>query len=227
MIYAMSDLHGCYDKYIKMLNKISFSDSDTLYILGDVVDRGDGGIKLLQDMCERKNAITLRGNHDYLACYLLKALCFNADISFADNITDKFNMWLYDGGAPTYDAFTALTPKEQNKIIAYLNTFLIYDEVYCGGNNFFLAHTVPEKKRMEQFDKLLWQEFITGEPEYEKEYSPNKYIVTGHTPTGFIDKAYKGRVYRKNNHIAIDCGAVFGNPLGCICLDTLEEFYTE
>lgn len=120
-----------------------------------------------------------------------------------------------------------LTPKEQNKIIAYLNTFLIYDEVYCGGNDFFLAHTVPEKKRMEQFDKLLWQEFITGEPEYEKEYFPDKYIVTGHTPTGFIDKAYKGKVYRKNNHIAIDCGAVFGNPLGCICLDTLEEFYTE
>ena len=109
----------------------------------------------------------------------------------------------------------------------YLNTFLIYDEVYCGGNDFFLAHTVPEKKRMEQFDKLLWQEFITGEPEYEKGYFPDKYIVTGHTPTGFIDKAYKGRVYRKNNHIAIDCGAVFGNPLGCICLDTLEEFYTE
>ena len=34
VIYAMSDLHGCYDKYIKMLEKISFSDSDTLYILG-------------------------------------------------------------------------------------------------------------------------------------------------------------------------------------------------
>lgn len=91
----------------------------------------------------------------------------------------------------------ALTPKEQNKIIAYLNTFLIYDEVYCGGNDFFLAHTVPEKKRMEQFDKLLWQEFITGEPEYEKEYFPERYIVTGHTPTGFIEKAYKGRIYIK------------------------------
>lgn len=83
----------------------------------------------------------------------------------------------------------------------YLNSFLIYDEVHCGKNDFFLAHTVPEKKRIEQFNKLLWQEFITGEPEYEKEYFPDKYIVTGHTPTGFIDKAYKGRIYIKNNHI--------------------------
>ena len=36
MIYAMSDLHGYYDKYTKMLEKITFSDDDTLYILGDV-----------------------------------------------------------------------------------------------------------------------------------------------------------------------------------------------
>ena len=34
MIYAMSDLHGCYDKYINMLEKINFSNNDTLYILG-------------------------------------------------------------------------------------------------------------------------------------------------------------------------------------------------
>ena len=34
MIYAMSDLHGCYEKYIKLLEKIKFSNNDTLYILG-------------------------------------------------------------------------------------------------------------------------------------------------------------------------------------------------
>lgn len=44
MIYAVSDLHGCYDKYRKMLEQIKFCDTDTLYVLGDVVDRGDGGL---------------------------------------------------------------------------------------------------------------------------------------------------------------------------------------
>ena len=52
-------------------------------------------------------------------------------------------------------------------------------------------------------------------------------IVTGHTPTGFIDPEYTGQIWKGNNHIAIDCGAVFGNPLGCICLDTMEEIYVE
>ena len=71
MIYAISDLHGCYDKYVRMLEKINFNDSDTLYILGDIVDRGSDGIKILLDIYNRKNVIALRGNHDYLAHYLL------------------------------------------------------------------------------------------------------------------------------------------------------------
>ena len=36
MIYAMSDLHGEYEKFLAMLEKIQFQDSDTLYLLGDL-----------------------------------------------------------------------------------------------------------------------------------------------------------------------------------------------
>ena len=69
--------------------------------------------------------------------------------------------------------------------------------------------------------------FIMGEAEYEETYLEDKIIITGHTPTGFIDPEYIGRIWKGNNHIAIDCGAVFGNPLGCICLDTMEEIYVK
>ncbi len=109
----------------------------------------------------------------------------------------------------------------------FLNTFQIHEELEVNGNKFFLSHTVPEKEKFDNFEALMWQEFIVGEPDYDKQYSQDKFIVTGHTPTGLIDPDYKGRIYKKNNHICIDCGAVFGNPLGCICLDTLEEFYVE
>ena len=226
MIYVMSDLHGCYDKYMKMLGKIQFGENDTLYILGDVVDRGDGGIKILQDMMTRRNVIPLRGNHDYLAHQLLNIISRSGDM-YDDKFVEMYQLWMLDGGGPTCDAFMDLPAEQQKRILAYLNSFLIYDEVEAGGNNFFLSHTVPEKERMLKFDSLLWQEFIVGEPEYEKEYFPDKYVVTGHTPTGFIDENYTGKIFKGNNHIAIDCGAVFDNPLGCICLDTLEEFYVE
>lgn len=41
MTYVMSDLHGMYDKFIAMLEKIDFSDSDELFIIGDIIDRGN------------------------------------------------------------------------------------------------------------------------------------------------------------------------------------------
>jgi len=40
MTYAVSDIHGCYDKYRELLRVIRFCPKDTLYVLGDVIDRG-------------------------------------------------------------------------------------------------------------------------------------------------------------------------------------------
>ena len=59
MTYVMSDIHGCYDKYVKVLEKINFSEGDILYILGDVVDRGPNGMKVLLNIAEHKNIILM------------------------------------------------------------------------------------------------------------------------------------------------------------------------
>ena len=48
MTYVISDIHGCYDKYMQMLDKIKFKDSDEMYVLGDVVDRGEYPVKVLR-----------------------------------------------------------------------------------------------------------------------------------------------------------------------------------
>ena len=221
MIYAMSDLHGCYDLYIKMLEKINFSEKDTLYILGDVIDRGDGGIKILLDMMGRKNIIPLLGNHDYTCAYLLKRLKSKA----TPELKEIFKDWLCDGGLTTYEAYKKLNEKEKQEILEYLKCFSIFEELETQSGKFFLSHTVPSKEAMEDFDNIDWHELIIGHTEYDKKYFDDKYIVTGHTPTALIDYTSKGKILEINNHIAIDCGAVFNGTLGCICLDTLEKYY--
>ena len=40
MNYAISDIHGNFKTFMAMLEKIKFSDKDTLYIIGDLCDRG-------------------------------------------------------------------------------------------------------------------------------------------------------------------------------------------
>ena len=221
----MSDLHGCYDKYIKMLEKINYSDNDTLYILGDVVDRGNDGIKILLDLMSRKNVVVLRGNHDFVAHKLLYSSVFPENITDFDAIAEDFMLWFKDGGEITFKQFQKLPESEKISLLKFINSLLIYEEIDVGENSFFLSHTIPTKEKMLDFESCKWQDFIIGEPEYDKRYFTDKFIVTGHIPTGLISKQHTGRIYRNNNHIAIDCGAVFGNPLGCICLDNFKEFY--
>lgn len=43
----MSDIHGNYKKFRLMLERIDFKEEDTLYILGDVIDRGTKGLSIL------------------------------------------------------------------------------------------------------------------------------------------------------------------------------------
>ena len=45
--YVISDIHGEYDKFVELLDKIKLQDTDTLYILGDILDRGPHPIKTL------------------------------------------------------------------------------------------------------------------------------------------------------------------------------------
>ena len=53
MHYVMSDIHGQYGMYKKMLKKIHFTDDDHLYIIGDAIDRGLESIPLLLDIMLR------------------------------------------------------------------------------------------------------------------------------------------------------------------------------
>ena len=64
MHYVISDVHGRYDLFLRMLERIGFCERDTLYLLGDCIDRGPDGIAMLLDVMERPNVIPFLGNHE-------------------------------------------------------------------------------------------------------------------------------------------------------------------
>lgn len=72
MIYAVSDIHGRWEKYRALLERLSREDPDyTLYLLGDSIDRGKGGCRILLDAMKRPNVISLLGNHEFSAAVCL------------------------------------------------------------------------------------------------------------------------------------------------------------
>lgn len=130
MIYVMSDLHGCFDKYLLMLEKIKLSEKDTLYILGDVVDRGADGVRILLDIAKRKNVVLLRGNHDDTALIILKNL-FAKESKLNDQVmADMIQLWRLDGGEQTLKQFLACSSEDRKSAMMVLSYSLIYEELW-------------------------------------------------------------------------------------------------
>ena len=65
-VYAIGDLQGCYDPFRRLLDAIRFEpDRDTLWLTGDLVNRGPKSLKTLRYVREIRNSvITVLGNHD-------------------------------------------------------------------------------------------------------------------------------------------------------------------
>lgn len=66
MIYCVSDIHGRIDLFEKLLETINFSNNDTIYVLGDSIDRG-GGFAVLEkiiELQEKGQAKFIQGNHE-------------------------------------------------------------------------------------------------------------------------------------------------------------------
>ena len=233
MQYAVSDIHGCYDKYIQLLHRLGLKDSDTLYVLGDMIDRGPDGLKILMDISMRPNVVPFLGNHEYAALTCLPWLMeeLTEENTEPDVLLWRLKSvqgWMSDGGDKTVAAFRRLSPDVRQDVLDILEDLTDYEETEAGGREFVLVHAglggfSPDKA----LDDYQLDELILSRPEPGETYFPHKYLVCGHTPTPYYTGARPedARIYRKDMMIAIDCGCVSGGPLGCLCLDTLEEIY--
>lgn len=233
MRYIISDIHGCYHEYMELLNKIKFSDKDELYILGDAVDRGPEPIKVLKDIMNRRNAVFIIGNHDFIMYTLMRKLAVeitaeNVDnYLVADDILD-YNLWMQDGGQVTAEQFRALSKEEKADILEFLSEALLYETIVYGGKRYILVHAglanFSPDKDLDDYDLY---DFLEERADYSKRYYPdeNTYLVTGHTPTIYIDGWRKAEVYNKNGHIAIDCCCVESGKLAAYCIETEEVTY--
>ena len=145
MYYAMSDIHGCFDKYKEMLSLIDFTPRDTLYVLGDVIDRGPDGIKVLQDMMLRPNVFPLLGNHEFTAAVCLPWLMEEVTDQSLDAL-DKTQIaalseWITNGGGSTLRSLKGLSQEEREDILEYFQEMELFAQVEAGGRSFVLTHS--------------------------------------------------------------------------------------
>ena len=228
MIYVVSNIHGNYEKFKQLLEKISFSEDDIMYILGDLVDFGDESMALIEDVSVRMNVYAVSGEHDATAYKMLSGfddMLKNGKTPDMDFITEM-QTWAKKGGQPTLDAFRELDDDMKEGVLDYLSDMAAYEIAETDdGREFLLVHAgIADFEHGKELDDYAPEAFYTEALDMDKQYFKNAYVVVGHIPTAELGEP-KGKILRRGKNIAIDCGAYKGGALACLCLDTDKEYY--
>ena len=231
MIYVISDLHGYpHDKFMSILEGASFSPEDTLWILGDVVDRNnDGGIETLRWIMDQDNVRLIMGNHEamLLSCELMLE---NLNERTVDRLRDETQIqimatYLKNGGGVTLKSMKKLPRKERERIFDFIRSLPLYAEVTAGGRDFLLVHSglghFAYDKKIERYsaDELIWTR-----PRLDEKYFSNVTTVFGHTPTVYYGRKYMGDILFTDTWIDIDVGAGSGEDAIMLRLDDMAQF---
>ena len=230
MIYVISDLHGRFDRYQQMLEVIEFTLDDTLYVLGDVIDRGPDGIKILQDMMFRPNIFPLLGNHEFTAAiclpWLMQEVTDQSLNALDGTQIAALSEWIANGGGVTLRSLKGLATEEREEILEYFREMELFAEVETNGRSFVLTHSgLSNFSPGRPLSDYNLEDFLFCRPGMDTVYFPDKFLIFGHTPTRYLSG--QDKILRQKTWIDIDCGcAAPSGRLGCLCLDTMEEFYT-
>jgi serine/threonine protein phosphatase 1 len=227
MTYCISDIHGCYDEFMELLRKIDFSSDDTMYVLGDAIDRGPQSIRCLRYIMGASNIHMLMGNHEQM---MLKALTHVKDDSLMRH-------WLDNGGTKTLPEFRKLSEDEQIAIKDYISNLPYHTQVKIGEQNYVLVHaglnvadasvtgeisTAKVLPKQNSHDQVWIRDKF-----YHEKALPKSITVFGHTPIPNIERSNDGKIWRDKrfkDKIGIDGGCVFGGNLLALRLDDMAEF---
>ena len=189
MIYVTSDLHGCHpDVFQALLDRAGFSDDDFLFILGDVIDRGQYGAELLLWLTQQPNMQLILGNHEalLLACsFLFEEV---SEESLANLSTEKLTLlenWMENGGSPTLAGLQKILHRDPELVQGILDDLRdapLYEVPETRGKTYILTHAGLGNFRPDKpLEIYTPEELLMARPSPDTRYFDKATVVFGHT----------------------------------------------
>ena len=227
--YVVSDLHGYYDVFRQGLKTIKFNNKDRLYVIGDAIDRGPDGIRILREILRRENMDLILGNHEFM---MLNAVDLNGSYKCSGNDAD---LWLYsNGGLYTYSKYILLSVADRKALIKWLTQRMLIKQISFISQDTketqiaILTHSYFDERYLEKhyselsYDAvwdIVWRSMFRYDTFCRNVYGQyeDKIFITGHVPVQRISGnvyEYKEKYpepYKLGNLINIDGGLSFGH----------------
>ncbi len=230
MIYVTSDIHGYpFEKFKEMLENVNFSADDFLYVLGDVIDRGNDGIKILRWIMLQPNVQLILGNHEAMMLgsrFVFEEITEKSIDELTGSKLDIYSSWVANGGQSTVESLKIMRNSELEYIFEYLEEAPLIEAVSVNGRDFILTHSgLGNFRKDKKISEYTPEELLWTRPDIGTKYFDGITTVFGHTPTVFYGEEYKGRAIFTDTWINIDTGAAAGLCPMLLRLDDMKEFY--
>lgn len=229
MTYLISDIHGEYDLFLRLLDKIKFSGGDRLISCGDIIDKGDDSVRLLKYIMAMPNAKCINGNHEYDFLKLYWGLMRQNGNDFG-RISDRLRA--------CFPRYGELLDEETVKWVESLPYYIKEEEFICVHAGLPLdgqGRALPPSSATRE--QLVYDRNFK-DPQVE--VKTDKCIFYGHTPSNYILNgpakiiAYRRRGVPADSHkigdfykIHLDTGVWIGGVLGCFCLENCKAYYVK
>lgn len=194
--YAVGDIHGCFFKLNRLIQRLNIQKDDVVVFLGDYIDRGNMSfevIDLLISLDKVYNCVFLMGNHESMFMDYLSGI--NEDL------------YLYNGGQVTVNSY-AKNGYDIHKYSDYIERHMPRKHItffqklikYYETEDFIFVHagihsTTPMERQPDEY--LLWDRYFS----YNQCKYNGKPVVFGHTPNN--------KILNEKSKICIDTGACF------------------
>lgn len=232
-IYACSDLHGNYTLWTYIKNYLK--KEDTLIFLGDAIDRGPDGLKILYEIKDRPNTIYLCGNHEDMMKKVIDKIKNSIITEKTYYMYDSdFMLWMQNGGKITLNQIMKMNKEKLLSLSSYLST-LKTNYYFANSKNqqIVLSHAGgdPSTIQKPEFRKdNIWNRSHIDQPWPLNPKYANTILVHGHTPVQHLlhdwDICYPEIfTYCDGHKIDIDLGSYVSKAAALLDLNTLKAIY--
>ena len=233
--YVMSDLHGCFDEFQSLLEKIGFTDEDRLILAGDLIERGPKNYEMLRWLEQKPdNVYPVLGNHENEFARnvgLMSALCEQLREDPADPDTAAMICGVAEGKSLFFDYYGCISGLIRDHTVT-LNDFTRWADMFSTwpcqrsvrirGREFIIVHAgyiedLSLLPKPGQYSDLREFNLYAREEAYLYGGKAHTTIISGHTPTVIRHSftSNNGNVFRYHDEdrdrviYDIDCGGVF------------------
>jgi serine/threonine protein phosphatase 1 len=212
--FVIPDIHGCSRTFLSLINRlIRLRKTDTLYLLGDLIDRGPRSKEVLETIFKLMNTGTtihvLRGNHEEM---MLRS-CGNLEYQ---------RLWMLNGGAATMDSLEIEDPCDiPFNYRGYLSRLPYYIEM----DDCILVHAGLNCSAPDPFadrESMLWSRTTR----IDENITKGKKLISGHTPV----TREEIRASLHSGRIILDNGCVYADrpelgTLAALELDSMSVVF--